>query len=563
MENGAINEEELLPKKKPFFSYTILFLVIFNVCLIIYIFIIIYYINKKNNNNDSNSPKQNNPNPTNSTGDTDNINSIIISQITDNYLLYLNKLAITEKRLNHLFNGKNTIKDNYNNLIQLEKSIFKKSWEYLQINNKETIIKLNEMISIFLSLPKNEKNNNITNILFQIMIESESIYNLKDNDNIKYIIKKLENKEENEEIKNKLNIILLYSFINLPLQFGFFSSNQTIKNNFVNEIYTHMISSNKNISTDINKNMGQYSNDLIYMALGTTQNNEYRGITSKSPEIPYINICNTGLRTQYYAEEEQYLRDNIQNYFIKPEYKNIIMECTGNEIMKEDTYENFIIDCLNLLENLSIDNAIQVFSKYDFSIETANTFIEYLKLNVPLENIIIIRLGEKNNKNKYEDLKYNKNKVYILFNVIDVSKTYYKNVEIIRATTEANVKAIYYLMNECPNFLNKEEYNNIVLVSRQLNVERQLEAFNIISNIFNYGIEFNSVIWNKNYEYELTDKQIYDYILNIIVKSYNLISSSIKQYYINEYDKNKNANLLINNNFIKEIMELTDKIKII
>ena len=562
MENGAINEEELLPKKKPFFSYTILFLVIFNVCLIIYIFLIIYYINKKNNN-DSNSPNQNNPNPTNSTGDNDNINSIIISQITDNYLLDLNKLAITEKRLNHLFNGKNTIKDNYNNLIQLEKSIFKKSWEYLQINNKETIIKLNEMISIFLSLPKNEKNNNISNILFQIMIESESIYNLRDNDNIKYIIKKLENKEENEEIKNKLNIILLYSFINLPLQFGFFSSNQTIKNNFVNEIYNHMISSNKNISTDINKNMGQYSNDLIYMALGTTQNNEYRGITSKSPEIPYINICNTGLRTQYYAEEEQYLKDNIQNYFIKPEYKNIIMECTGNEIMKEDTYENFVIDCLNLLENLSIDNAIQVFSKYDFSIETANTFIEYLKLNVPLENIIIIRLGEKNIKNKYEDLKYNKNKVYILFNVVDVSQTYYKNIEIIRATTEANVKAIYYLMNECPNFLNKEEYNNIVLVSRQLNAERQLEAFNIISNIFNYGIEFNSVIWNKNYEYELTDKQIYDYILNIIVKSYNLIASSIKQYYINEYDKNKNANLLINNNFIKEIMELTDKIKII
>ena len=226
MENGAINEEELLPKKKPFFSYTILFLVIFNVCLIIYIFLIIYYINKKNNDN-SNSPNQNNTNPTNSTGETDNINSII-SQITDNYLLYLNKLAITEKRLNHLFNGKNTIKDNYNSLIQLEKSIFKKSWEYLQINNKETIIKLNEMISIFLSLPKNEKNNNISNILFQIMIESESISNLKDNDNIKYIIKKSKNKEENEEIKNKY-IILLYSFINLPLT-------------KVNEIYNHMIS---------------------------------------------------------------------------------------------------------------------------------------------------------------------------------------------------------------------------------------------------------------------------------------------------------------------------------
>ena len=60
------------------------------------------------------------------------------------------------------------------------------------------------------------------------MIESESISNLKDNDNIKYIIKKSKNKEENEEIKNKY-IILLYSFINLPLT-------------KVNEIYNHMIS---------------------------------------------------------------------------------------------------------------------------------------------------------------------------------------------------------------------------------------------------------------------------------------------------------------------------------
>ena len=71
------------------------------------------------------------------------------------------------------------------------------------------------------------------------------------------------------------------------------------------------------------------------------------------------------------------------------------MECTGNEVMKEDTYENFVNDCFNLLENLSVDNAIQVFSKYDFSIETVNTFIEYLKLNAPLKNSIIIKLREK------------------------------------------------------------------------------------------------------------------------------------------------------------------------
>ena len=85
---------------------------------------------------------------TNKNNDTENKNfTNIISQMTDNYLLYLNKLAITEKRLNHLFKGINNSKDNYNSLILLEKSIIKLSWRYIQINNKESLLKLNEIIS--------------------------------------------------------------------------------------------------------------------------------------------------------------------------------------------------------------------------------------------------------------------------------------------------------------------------------------------------------------------------------------------------------------------------------
>ena len=557
MDYKSINEDNSITKKKTYCYNTFIFIIIFNLILFLYITLIIYYIRNKNSSmNNTTNTKKNNTNNTHN-----NTSTNIISQVADKYLLYLNKLAITEKRLNHLFKGKNNITDNYNNLIQLEKSIIKISWMYIQKNNKESLIKLNEIISNFLSLPINEKKNNISNFLFQIMLANESISNFEDNENLKYIIKTLENKEQNEEIKNKLNTILLYCFINLPLQFCYFSTNQNIKNNFINEIYNQMMTlPNYQILENINKNMGEYPDNSIYMVLGTTQNNEYKGITSKEPEIPYINLCNTGLRTQYYQEEEIYLKDNI-NYFIMPKYKNIFMQCTGNEIMKEDIYNNFVKDCQNLLQNITIDNAIELFSNYNFSIETANTVIEYLKLNIPLENIIIIRLGDKNNINQNSNLKYNNNNVYILFNVIDVSQTFYKNVKIIRATTEANVKALCYLMKECPNFFNKEDYNNIVLISRQLNAERQLEAFNIISNIFNYGIIFNSVIWNKKYEKELTDKNISDYILGIVVKSYNLITNSLRQYNINEYDKYKNRHLLIINSFIKEIIDFTEKIK--
>ena len=410
-------------------------------------------------------------------------------------------------------------------------------------------------------LPENDMNNNISSYLFQIMIEEKSTNNYKDNKNIKYIIQKLENKEENEIISNKLNIILLYYFINLPLQLCYFSKNIDIRNIFLNEAYEHMKSfPNNMIFKNINKEMNNFPNNSIYMVLGANQENEFNRITSKNPEIPYINLCNTGLRTQYLKGElESFLFDNINNYYINPKYKNIIIQCSGNEIMNDKTYSNFINDCSKLLNYPTFENAAITFSNYNFSVETANTVINYIKLNVSLNDIIIIRLAENNIYNK--NLKYNKSKVYILFNVIDVSEVIYYNNKIIRATTESNVKSIFYLKNEYKNFLNKEDYNNLVLVSNQLQAERQLEVFNIISNIFKFGYEFNYVIWNKKYEIELTDKKISNYFVEIVVKSFNLISNSLKVTKIKEYINNNNEELLKMNNFIEEMIEITEKIK--
>ena len=480
-----------------------------------------------------------------------------INQISNNYLKYINEISITKKRVSHLFKYKNNIKDCFDSLIILEKMIIKISWKTLLKFKSEILNELDKKISIFLKLPY--ESDNISYNLFKIMIENENINNFNDNKNIQYILKKLENREEKEKISNKLNIILLYSFLNLPLQYCYFTKNLSIRINFNNEIYSQMkLFPNNQILSNINSEMGNYSNNSIYMVLGSSQNNILNRIKAKSPKIPYINICNTGLRTQIIREEIESLVKNIKNYYINPQYKSIIKQCFGHEIMNEEKYNSFIKECSNILDNPTMENASTTFDKYNFSVETANTVINYLELNVFLDDIKIIRLGEKIINNE----KFNKNKVYILFNVIDTSETFYLNYKIIRATTEANVKALYYLKNESKNFLNEEDYNNIVLVSNQLFAERQLEAFNIISNIFRYDFKFNSVIWNKKNETKLSDKDISDYIVDIAVKSINLISISKNKINIEEYNKNKNANLYDINKFIEEMIEISEKIKI-
>ena len=492
-------------------------------------------------------------------------NSDIISGIADNYMKYLNKLAISDKRINHLFKIKDNNKDYFEDIKLLEKLILKITWEFINKINKEIVKELNVKISKFLSLPDIDTNNNISSHLFQIMIQNVSTPEFSDNINIKYIINKLNNNEEKEKFEDKLNTILLYTYINLPLQISYFSKNISIKNSFTEEIYNHMKLSS--IFNNINPEMEEIddSNSLyIYQALGTDQELEFQRITAKNPDIPYINICNTGIRTQYSEEEAyKYLISNIKDYYINPELKQHMKQCTGGSIMTDEIYNNFINDCANLINNMTYEGVIKIFGDYNFSIETANSVIEYLKLNASLDDIIIIRLGEKNNENK--DIIYNKDKVYILFNVIDISESIYyidnQQIVIKRATTEANVKAIFYLKNEYKNFLSKENYDKIILISSQGSAERQLECFNIVSNLLQYGIKFNSVIWNKNYEIELSDENISSILIDTIVKSYNLICKYLRELNLNEYSKNKNENLKEINIFTNEMNLYIDELK--
>ena len=110
--------------------------------------------------------------------------------------------------------------------------------------------------------------------------------------------------------------------------------------------------------------------------------------------------------------------------------------------------------------------------------------------------------------------------IIFLYNVFDY------DVRVKRATTESNIKALYYLKDENHDFLSDEEYNNIILVSSKGMAERQLEAFNIISKIYNYPFQFDAVIWNKDFNNNFSGEKIIECVLENVVKSTNLIVTS-------------------------------------
>ena len=542
MENFEIDEKELgisgatkfpLNKSLLILMISILFLIL--IALVI-LFIFLYSNNKS----------------------VDNI--IFIN--TKNYIMNLTKQAITGERIKHLFQNKYDNDSNvyFEKLFQITKEIIEIGFNQMQILNKyENIINESDnLITKFLSFPKNEAN--ISLKLFNLSLKKDNtIDDYSKDENIKYIL----NNIENQNFQNKYNLIILYIFINLPMQLGFFSKDTSYKNQYLSKIIYQMtnISSNNDIIKNINQNMSKISDekDKIYMVLGANQKEEYNRITSK---LPYINICNTGIRTQSVQNEiDNYLKDNIENYYTNKNLRNLMEQSTIDGNMSDEIYENFINECNNLKNNITQQNAIEVFSKFNFSVETANTVIEYLKLNVSLENIIIIRLG----LNIQQDIKYDKNKVYILFNVIDVSDSIYHGEKgdflIKRATTLANVKAINYLKNECKNFLKEDNYKNLILVSTKGSAERQLEAFNIEFSIFNYGINWDYIIWNENNSGEFDIEKIIKCLIEFMVKSFNLICDEIQRLKIEEYEREKKGELLEINEFINNSIVMTNSFK--
>ncbi len=530
--------EKRRKEKEPFYKNPYILIPIIIILLIIIVVIIVLIVNFS-------KPKDDNKTPGKKT-EPELIN--YISKNSQAYLKELNKLAITDKRIKQLFKQKISTGDYYDDLINLENGWFKVGWKLIDTleNKGELFNNIDKKIENLLSLPEN--GDGITLNLIKLIIGEGKIEDYKNDTNIKYINEQL----NKVDFCQKFNLIFLYSFINLPMQMGYFSNNSTYKNEFMDEIGKLVKNEPyKNIFNNINQNMSNCPEDSIYMVLGAGQGEEENRIKALDP---IINLINTGIRTQSTDNEiNDYLLDNIENYYTNPKYRSLMEKSTIEGEMDDEKYENFVQDCNELIEDMTKENTLELFSRYNFSVETANTVIEYLKMEVPYENINIIRLGENNSENK--NIKYNKGQVFILFNVVDVENSN----GYARATTVANAKAVIYLLQECPNF--KSNSTEFVLVSGKAYAERQLEAFNILYHINGLSLDFNYVIWNKVNDQTYNEEQMVKYMIEFGVKNFNVICTSLEEFFNNDYKKSKNEKLGVFIEYIKYITQLTNDAK--
>ena len=487
-----------------------------------------------------------------------------IDKITDfmhNCLINATKSAITEKRIKHLV--QNPEEDKYKIIVELQKEIFNASFQHLKQTNNSAIKDLDKLISDFLFSGETVYDN-ISSDLLTILAKKQNdedfpmykIYQLLDNSGPKTLNQNLNDGKKLDE--QKIKSVILYGLINYPMQILFFSDDE-IKNIYIEAIKKSL--DPKKIVKTIKTSMEEYdpSSYDLYMVLGGDQDEMKERIEAKSPDIPYINLIDTGLRVQSTKNEaKNHLKENIEKYYTNSNYSSFIKDCFA-DIITDTQYNNFTVECKKyILDNYSYENETiineinEFFNYYNFSVETANAFIDYLELGYQPDNIHIIRLGSKYRTQLTDDeMIYNKDDVYILYNVFDKDKT---AGGIMRATTESNAKALSYLKDEKPNFLTDEQYNKIILVSSQGNGERQLEAFNIISNLYNYTFKFDAVIWNKNYSSELTDNKTCEYFLESVVKNYHLYGTSYSKIESNFKEFEKDFR-----NLIKKLNENIDK----
>lgn len=491
-----------------------------------------------------------------------------IDKITDfmhNCLINATKSAITEKRIKHLV--QNPEEDKYKIIVELQKEIFNASFQHLKQTNNSAIKDLDKLISDFLFSGETVYDN-ISGDLLTILAKKQNdedfpmykIYQLLDNSGPKALNQNLNDGKKLDE--QKIKSVILYGLINYPMQILFFSEKEGIKDINIEAIKKSL--DLKKIVKTIKTSMEEYdpSSYDLYMVLGGDQDEMKERIEAKSPDIPYINLIDTGLRVQSTKNEaKNHLKKNIEKYYTNSNYSSFIKDCFADNIT-DAQYNNFTVECKKyILDNYSYENETiineinEFFNYYNFSVETANAFIDYLELGYQLDKIHIIRLGSKYRTHLTDDeMKYDKNDAYILYNVFDKDKT---AGGIMRATTESNAKALSYLKDEKPNFLTDEQYNKIILVSSQGNGERQLEAFNIISNLYNYIFKFDAVIWNKNYSSELTDNKTCEYFLESVVKNYHLYGTTFSKIESNFKEFEKDFG-----NLIKKLDELIDKYRI-
>ena len=273
----------------------------------------------------------------------------------------------------------------------------------------------------------------------------------------------------------------------------------------------------------------QIKENNIFMVLGCDQEEEKKRINETIPDT-IINLVNTGLRMESTENEQKNFKENFEKYYLDDSYQNLM----GNCLERSEDYEKFTNEGKKLIEEGEyekdkIEKIHALFKTESFSVETANTVINYLKLGVSKDNIKIIRL---NGTQSNDDINYNTNDVFILYNLHDIDSSTEDKTN--RATTYSNAQAIKYLKDEYPNFFTEAQYNNIILVSSRDDAERQLEAFNIASNITsmkdeqNKTMRWDQVIWYKDGEEYLNGNKTIEITLETLVKSYHLYSEKCK-----------------------------------
>ena len=463
-----------------------------------------------------------------------------MSTIMKDFVIDYTKSAITDKRIMHLIRseGNSNSSVRFKDLSeQIQFLVLNATYEFL--NSEPKFKKLLEdmnnktFVNIFPAYDPSQGQVNAIEDHYRVLTQEENwiIYKLMDQYDLKTINDAITEKK-GDKYKKQLKIMILYGLINLPFQVFYFNNDNTIKDNFQKKIIEKI---KANVTKIINQSLQSLEKDKILMVLGSDQEEELERINSsydgyKTP----INLIDVGLRTQFTTNERgsPSLEQNL-NYYIDDTYSDLMKNCLAKKPEEFGEFKNKLNETIKTgdLNDEKIDEIQKIFEEYLFSVETANTIINYIiKFEKPLEKIKILRLGT-NQIN--EDYEYNNDDIFILYNVADISKS--GDTSTTRATTYSNAKAIKYLREECEKFLTEEKYKNIVLVSSKGDAERQLEAFNIASNISeikdanNEILKWNEVVWNPSNKKEYDTNELVNVTLETMVKSYNLIATNLME----------------------------------
>ena len=444
-----------------------------------------------------------------------------MTSIMNDYVKDLNKMAITDKRINHLIKTENDEESKYQKLVDLQKLVLNATYEFLKNKGFDSLLKEMDNKTFAHVLPKYIENPaepiSFIEDLYRVLTQEEDwrIYQLMDNYDLKTINDAIHEKTGDKYIE-QLKTIILYGLIDLPLQVLYFSKNETIKEEYIKAIKTKL--NPGTINNIINTKMQEYKQEAnnILMVLGCDQEEEIKRINKTIPDT-IINLVNTGLRMSSTENERKNLKENFEKYYLDDSYGNLMKNC----LEENEVYEEFIKEGRQLIEEEYTDEKIE-------------------KIH-----------GLFKNKSFSVDIKYNASDVFILYNLHDTDNTTEDKTN--RATTYSNAQAIKYLKQEYPNFLTDEQYNNTILISSLEDAERQLEAFNIASNIIkmkdvqNKIMRWDQVLWYKDGEENLNGNQTIEIMLETLVKSYHLYSEkcgmnndSLAGIYINLIEKYQN-----------------------